>query len=509
MSLLELQVFKALVYEHCGLLLDGIAEDRLRQIVDSNRQHTGCATVQEYEQLVRSNPAQFDILVGQLTVNETYFFREPEQLQLLVDVLVPHILARKTTAGPVRILSAGCSSGEEPYSLVMALHQVYGERTARLFHVDAGDIDHNVLDKAQKGLYSEFSFRGVKPSIRERYFKPQARGYVLDPLIKEQVNFCFLNLLAPELPAQLIDYDIIFFRNVSIYFDEETRELIQHRFFKLMRTDSVLMLGSSETMGNDFSVFELVEQAGQYFFIKGDAYRPANSGPLTSLDTPAVADTTRRPMLAPEYRTASSIDLPSEPLLAPADTAEAVTLLAVETGANVNLEHIQQLIEDGEQQRALRLLEELPLDAQQRYPALLLKAWLLMNNQAFAPAQESLEQALAMEPWSVDAMLMQGLVYKWQEDAQQAQQWFKKVIYTRPECWPAHYYMADIRRIEGQTEAALKGYQTVLRILADSTADVRYTDWIPLPLAVSNATFLSQRHTQQLSADLDSTQVSS
>ena len=175
---------------------------------------------------------------------------------------------------------------------------------------------------------------------------------------------------------------------------------------------------------------------------------------------------------------------------------------SVDPATTVDLEYIQRLISDGEQQRALRLLNELSVDNPQNYAVSLLKAWLLMNSQAFVEADQCLEDALTLEPWSVDAMLMKGLICKWQNEPEQACQWFKKVIYTRPECWPAHYYLADIRRLEEHADAAMQSYQIVLRVLAANSQTDRSTDWIPLPLAASDAIFLSQRHTQQLTASL-------
>lgn len=504
----QLLPFKTLVYDYCGLVLEGIAEDRLRKIVHSNAKQAGCQDLKEYERLIRSSGERFQQLVGQLTVNETYFFREPEQLQLLTEVLIPQVLAQKIDAEPVRILSAGCSSGEEPYSLVIALHELYGRRTAELFQIDAGDLDLTVLAKAQAGIYSEFSFRGVEDSIRQRYFTPQARGYELAEHVRKQVNFYQLNLLAEEYPVQLADYDIIFFRNVSIYFDLETRRFIHNKFNALMRQQSILLLGSSETMGNDLGVFELVEHAGQYFFIKGDAYRPVSSQALSWLQVPAdnPRDADFMPLAAAHVEIAQS----SEPVLAEAlteSTEQASLTHAVMSFPLADLASIQQLVHDGEQQRALRLLESFPERSEERYAVCLLKSWLLLNMQAFSEADELLEEALTLESWSVDAMLMKGMIYKWQERLEEACQWFKKVIYTCPECWPAHYYLADILRNQQQLDSAMKSYQTVLRILSANPSAGKCLVWIPLPLAVADAVFLSQRHTAQLASTLQTIRV--
>lgn len=488
----ELLPIKTMVYEHCGLAMDGIAEDRLRKITYSNALHAGCVDLKEYEQLIRRDADHFNHLVGQLTVNETYFFREPEQIKLLTEVLVPQILAQKALTEPVRILSAGCSSGEEPYSLVIALQEIYGARTAELFQVDAGDLYQGVLDKAQAGIYSEFSFRGVDAAVRKRYFHTRASGYELAQHIRQQVNFYQLNLLAEQFPVQLKNYDIIFFRNVSIYFDLETRCLIQKKLYDLMKNQSVLLLGSSETLGNDFSVFELVEHAGQYFFIKGDTYRPADSQAMRWLHKhpdPVVSVLSTEPMGILPYTVPAEVHTHEEQLSAP---KVAVSLRLVD------LQAIQQLILAGEPRRALRLLENFSAHDNEYYGACLLKSWLLINKQEFAQADQLLEQAIKIEPWSVDAMLMKGLMFKWQDKEDEACRWFKKAIYTCTECWPAHYYLADIRRAEQNADAAIKSYQTVLRVLAVHSAEDKCMEWIPLPLTASDAEFLSQRYIQQL-----------
>lgn len=508
----QLSSFKALIYAHCGLVLEGVAEDRLRKILHHSAKQAGCADLIAYERLIRRDAEQFDALVCQLTVNETYFFREPEQLELLVDVLIPQVLAHKTAGQPVRILSAGCSSGEEPYSLVMALHKIYGERTAELFQIDAGDLDQNVLNKAQAGVYSEFSFRGVEPAVRQRYFQPQRQGYKLAEHIRTQVNFYQLNLLAPQFPAELAAYDIIFFRNVSIYFDLETRGLIQRKFYELMNEHSILFLGSSETLGNDLGVFELVEHAGQYFFIKGEVYRPVVSDAVNLLQLTEYAqrsslasreryDTT---LLSPAVTTTVS-DLGVQGLNTDAQASRSAE--AIEDRRRVALERIQQLVSTGEPRRAMRLLESFPIPVTEDYAACLLKSWLLLNQQAFTEADTLLGYALVAEPWSVDAMLMKGLLCKWQQQTEDACQWFRKVIYICPECWPAHYYLADTRRTEEQYDAAIKSYQTVVRILAAGPETSHCLTWIPAPLAASDAVFLSRRQLQQLTADLPTTDV--
>lgn len=474
----ELTSIKKMVYQHCGLLLEGVAEERLRKAIQTKLVKEGCADLTAYRKLISQNSQAFDQLVNHLTVNETYFFREPEQIQLLVNHLLPQVLANKSSNEPVRILSAGCSSGEEPYSLAIAIREALGVNLAKRVELDAGDLDQNILKKARAGFYSEFSFRGVAADLRKRYFLPQERGFQLIPEIRQQVNFYELNLLAPVFPKQLHNYDLVFFRNVSIYFDLETRRIIQKKFYELMPSDGLLILGSSETLGNNLGVFELVEQHDQYYFVKGSRYLPKSS----ALEVKPTTITTRPEVKLP------SLNNPIKPPLGDFPLPDIQT--------------VQQLVADKEYPRALHLLASLLVKDKNNLPALLLKSWILLNSQDFIAADQLLEEAFALDAWSIDMMFMKGLSAKWQDQQAVAIEWFKKVVYTNPECWPAHYYLAEIYRSQLQPEAALRAYQTLVRTL---TANIKASDamqWIPLSLPAGDLLFLSQRHLQSLTDDL-------
>jgi len=477
----ELATIKKMIYQHCGLLLEGIAEERLRKAVQANMEEKKCASLAAYYQLLNKDAKAFDQLVNQMTVNETYFFREPEQIRLLVDYLLPQLLANKPSAEPLRLLSAGCSSGEEPYSLAIAVRESLGVNAAKHLKIDAGDLDHNILKKAESGVYSDFSFRGVDPELRKRYFLPKGRGYQLIPAIRQQVSFYELNLLAEHLPKQLNNYDIIFFRNVSIYFDLETRLVIQKKLYDLMKDDGVLILGSSETLGNNLGVFELAEQHNQYYFVKGRCYLPDKK--ITQVK-PEIKSSPTTYTVKPESDQASQ----------PASNAVELFLPDIKT--------IQQLLLGRENQRALQLLNHLLSNDQNNQPARLLKIWILLNNKDFIVADALLDAAFKVDAWSVDVLLMKGLSAKWQKQSDLAIQWFKKVVYISPECWSAHYYLADTYRNDQQLEAASKSYQMVLRILKNNPDASDSIQWVPLSLPAGDVLFLSQRHLQNLTAGL-------
>lgn len=492
----ELTRFKTRIYEHCGLLLEGIAEDRLRKAIQKSAAQAGCSGLDAYYRLINSDVEVFDALISQLTVNETYFFREPEQIQLFSKVLIPRLLEHRSDHQPVRILSAGCSSGEEPYSLVMALQEEYGSRTRELFHFDAGDLDQQILAKARRGVYSAFSFRGVDEALQQRYFQPLQKGYQLSAAIREQVHLHELNLLAPVFPAHLKNYDLIFFRNVSIYFDMKTRQLIHRKFYDLMKNNGILLLGSSETLGNDLGVFELVEEAGQYFFVKGDLYKPPESqavgwgqrvlpalNAVALQSVPAVFESVQPPAapLLPDQ---------SEPFLFEQNKEPSLSL--------PDLQQLRELVRDEQHSRAMLLLDRLLTAGHEMNVARLLKSWILLQRKDFQQAVSLLDAVLEADPWFLDALLMQGLAARWQQQTETACHWFKKATYTFPECWSAHYYLGDLYRTEGKVEAAIKAFQAARRVLS---ADQYASDgrvWIPPLLPPGDALFLSERNLLKL-----------
>jgi len=178
----------------------------------------GIQTVDSYYGLLLADQNELKVLVELLTVNETYFLREPEHLNLMVDTLIPELLARRR-CGPVRILSAGCSTGEEAYSVAILLRDRYGEESERMFSIVGVDIDSNTIAVARSGLYGKPSFRGMDQGMMGRHFDPLGLSeYRINAAIRRQVRFEVLNLLGNFNTIGIGLVDIVLYRNVSIYF---------------------------------------------------------------------------------------------------------------------------------------------------------------------------------------------------------------------------------------------------------------------------------------------------
>lgn len=189
-------------------------------------------------------------LIPPMTVNETYFFREIKSLEAFQDAIIQEKM--KSSRGRdsfLRMWSAGCSSGEEPYSLAILLHQ---NQTSRYFdyNILATDVNPLALERAKEGVYREWSFRTLDPDIREEYFeKNSEKLYTIKPKMKERVSFSYLNLAQDSYPSLLngiYDLDVIFCRNVLIYFKPSVIERVIHGFYRSLKEGGWLIVSPVE-----------------------------------------------------------------------------------------------------------------------------------------------------------------------------------------------------------------------------------------------------------------------
>ncbi len=190
--------------------------------------------------------SETDGLVTSLTTNVTHFFREMHHFDLLRDSIFPDLIARARTGEKVRIWCAGCSSGQEPYSLVMTLLPMFPDVGHHDFRILATDIDATMMEKARKGFYPGIEIRGLDEAQKKQFFVEENDGYQIRKELRDLVTFGQLNLVEP-LPFQG-PFDVIICRNVAIYFDRQTQEEIWKKFAQIMPDGAVLMIGHSERL---------------------------------------------------------------------------------------------------------------------------------------------------------------------------------------------------------------------------------------------------------------------
>ncbi len=452
--MIGLAPFFDLVKRRCGLSFEGERQSVLEAALAERMAATGLDSVGAYFTRLVGSAQEFDDLVSLLTINETYFFREAQQLTLMATRLAPRLLARPDRSQPIRILSAGCSTGEEPYSIAMTLRERYGDAVRQMFRVIGGDIDQRALARAREGRYSEFSFRGVAPDLKARYFQADGPLYSVLPSGRDIVEFMPLNLLDDLRPETHGRYDIIFLRNVTIYFEEAVRRSIQERLRTLLYDDGCLIIGMAETLANDFGLMTLVPEDGLFYFA-----HPTASGAAGMTPVPVVP----AKRLAPPVLTAAPRAPVSPPRPVPVRTAAAPPV--------ASFDEVLRLTWEKSYDRALVALDGLDdgtVGAVRDLRPLLIRAYILLNRRALSDAEAVTERVLAHDPWSIDALMLMGLTARHGDRPEVALSWFKRAVYASHACWPAHYYLADLHSAAGNGDLAKSAYRAALALLSSA-----------------------------------------
>jgi len=204
---------------------------------------------------------EFNVLMDLVTTNETSFFRnEPQLLSFGAEVLPQLIKERNEAGGPksIRIWSAGCSSGEEPYTLAMLMLDKGAQLAGWKIEIIASDISEEVLQKARLGEYAGLTLRNTKPEMLAKYFSKQGEVYKIKPEVKQLINFSHLNLNDERRVAMMNNFDLIFCRNVMIYFSDEVKKRLVRGFYNALKPGGFFYIGHSETLHGISKAFKLV-----------------------------------------------------------------------------------------------------------------------------------------------------------------------------------------------------------------------------------------------------------
>jgi chemotaxis protein methyltransferase CheR len=257
----EFRLFADLVRSHCGLSFGPETRFLLEKRVARRMRELSITSHSAYLYELRSDSrrdGELAALVDELTTNETYFFRERSQLRALVGELLPEALVarRERGTGPVSVWSAGCSSGEEPYSVVILAREA-GFDPERDLRVYASDISRRMMKRARQGTYRDASFRETEPSLREKYFEEKDGLWTVSDGIKKCVDFIHVNLMDRARVALLGAMDVILCRNVMIYFDADGKREAIAMFEDKLRPGGHLLLGHAESLINVNTSLEL------------------------------------------------------------------------------------------------------------------------------------------------------------------------------------------------------------------------------------------------------------
>ena len=237
-----------------------LIEGRLSGLLDKN----GMSSFSQFLASVKNNSKdEITMLVNKLTTNYTYFYREEGHFDYLREVILPKH-EKENRSRQLNIWSAGCSSGEEPYTIAMVLDDYFKSRISQWdIHINAGDISEKVLSKAREGIYPSDSLIKLPDSYKKRYFKTIGSSeYEVIPEIKKYITFKAFNLM--DNISEKNKYDVIFLRNVMIYFNSETKRHIIDKIYGATKPGGYLLIGHAEALQRDKS---------DYIYIKPAVYK--------------------------------------------------------------------------------------------------------------------------------------------------------------------------------------------------------------------------------------------
>lgn len=250
----DFRKFSAFIYDACGIKLPPIKKTMLAARLQKRLRHLNMdsSSYLNYVLSPQGQTQELHHLIDVVSTNKTDFFREIHHFDALTSVVLPEYLSRQQRATrPLRVWSAGCSSGEEPYTMAMVLDDFFMKHPGRTFSILATDISTKVLDKAKEAIYTAEAIKPVPPIFKHRYLmrgKGNRQGsYRIVPELRSKVNFQRLNFMDHEFHIK-DKVDIIFCRNVIIYFDSKTQNDLFRKFHKILATKGYLFTGHSESL---------------------------------------------------------------------------------------------------------------------------------------------------------------------------------------------------------------------------------------------------------------------
>ncbi|MDQ2943946.1 MAG: protein-glutamate O-methyltransferase CheR, partial [Candidatus Dormibacteraeota bacterium] len=240
-----------LLRSRAGLKVELTSRARLERLLEESASLAGIP-VPSYVKMVDSQPAAFADLLDRITVQHSAFFRDPAQFVAFAQ------LARKASSAPHNVWSAGCGNGQEPYSLAILLD----ETGCRNWHVVASDVSFHALARSEKARYTDQEVQGLSSERRKRYLTPTAGGYEIAPFIRRNVHFAHHNLARTNAGTVVPEADVVFCRNVLMYFGQEESQASIQRIAARMAPGGHLFMGHSDSPGRMTGFFEQVRVAG-------------------------------------------------------------------------------------------------------------------------------------------------------------------------------------------------------------------------------------------------------
>jgi chemotaxis protein methyltransferase CheR len=478
LTLADFTRFRDYIHQHSGIWLEESKLDSLRISLYARATRLELTTWDDYFATLSRDDAEFRELMSLITINETSFFRFPQQFDALRTHVLPEIMGDQIGENRiVRVWSAGCSTGEEPYTIGMALFDSGIETLDWRYEVMGTDVSTKALGVARGATYPGRALGGLSTEIVSRHFVRVGEDeYRVAPHVRKHVGFGYHNLIKEPYPLSLMgNWDIIFCRNVTIYFRLDSTRRVVSNFYNSLNEGGYLFIGHSETLTSITDQFEPVEVGGVFLYRKS---RREKRWQGFSAAGPGVVTGPAAEALRPR-RGAALGDGPGEVEREERRTArhERVAKREVERHARADeaaaeatsvadiLDLARQRFAEGQPDEVLRLIDLVLGHDRGNADAHLLTAYVFADSGDYDAALDACTRALAVNPLMPGARYILGVIYQRQGDLVRAVSELKKTVYIDSDFALAHLNLGNIYKQQGRFDAAAREYENTLKSL--------------------------------------------
>jgi chemotaxis protein methyltransferase CheR len=457
LTLAEFRQFRDYIHNHSGIYLEESKLDSLRISLLARATRLDCPGWDAYFEVLARDEAEFRELMSLITINETSFFRFPGQFDALRTVVLPQLASERAgDSRALRVWSAGCSTGEEPYSIAMTIADSGLEAMGWHGEVMGTDVSTKALGIAKAGVYSARAVSGLSDEIIRRHFVRVEDSYRVASHPRSMIDFGYQNLVKEPYPLALMgNWDVIFCRNVTIYFKLESTRRVVHNFFNSLNEGGYLFVGHSETLTSITDRFEPVEIGGVFLYRKPVERRH-------HVVTQAVPERASARAAAPRRAEQASEEIPPQ---RKASTSKRPAAQVSPAAAEDLLAEARTHIAQGRPAQALAIVESALQANTDDTDAYLLAAHIHADAGDYVRALAECERSLAVNPLLPGARYLLGVIHQREGDIVHAVSELKRTVYIDPDFVLAHMNLGSIYRAEGRYSDAVRAYENALRAL--------------------------------------------
>lgn len=457
----EYLLFKDIVENASGLNLEDRDWTPLRAALCERINAIECPSFGDYYELLKSSDGSSELnkLIELLTVHETAFFRNSTHFDILSGHIIPEICARNSASRSIRVWSAGCSTGQEAYSIAITLMESLADYQSWQVEVLATDISQRALDIAIAGIYKPRAMRNVPSNLLNRYFETHDGDYRVKDDVRKIVRFEHLNLVKEPFPvAALRPLDLIFCENVTIYFKVDSTRRVIRNFYDVLREDGYLFLGYSESLWQISKDFVLRDFGNAFIYQKPRRDMKAWQQIATVEPDVIREEMPQRPKISsmPEKR----LDRGLEPV-------------NLERRA-ITLEGAKELYEERRFEEALLAIERILESSPTNPEAQLLAAKLRADREEIGPALRHCRKALELDSLNEEAHYITGVLQLRSGEMDKAIESLSRVVFLNPSGYRAaiaHFHLAGLCVEKNDRKVAIREYRNALRLLEELPID--------------------------------------